>query len=944
MSYTSRTQKPTTPNTEPSSALNPSPGARIGRYVVRRAVGRGGMGVVVAAHDPELDREVAIKLVATERGESRTRLVREAQALAKLSDPNVVTVYEVIWIGDRAGIVMALVDGQDLGAWRETGEHSWREIVSVYVQAARGLAAAHRAGLVHRDFKPSNAVIGKDGVVRVTDFGLVRTTNVSDGGDALGAEGAFDVALTRTGVLLGTPAYMAPEQHQRATIDARTDQWALGCSLYEALYGYRPFEGGELAQLRENVVAGNIRPEPEATRVPKAVRAIVRRTLSANPADRFASMDELIAALEKSGRRRGRIVAGIAAAVIFVSVGGLAMWSRHAPSCAGLDAPLRERWNPAKAKTLRAQLIEAGRQATMADRILAALDDYGGRWSAARTRACTQSGPELDRRMRCLDQRLVEFGAVVDGITTAQADAVDHLHLISDCDDPRESVPRPADRKARLEIDRAENDLARAWASYELNQYERAQSLAQEAAGVGNKTGWAPLEARATVLLGDCQDRQRDYSAALATLERAADLGAIAKDDAVVAEALVQRFLVLDEHLGRFTDALAGRSFVELALVRAGQPPRLRAEWLHYLSIALFEKDQNDEALAAVNESLQMWQKQVRADNVRLIDALETKANILTNQGKFTEAEPLHREVLAARIAARGPNDPSVADAEGNIAALAFRRNEMDVAIEHWTRAARINDATGKLNWRILVNLGQAHAEVGQLRAAAADFTAARKTAEREAPGKSLWLGECDTGLGSILFGLGQLDRARPLIESGLAAARASKGPFVVISLFWSVKHALLRKDLAAASADLDELVKADDDPKDPMRFILQAELARAKTGCRGARKAIDAALAAVASDPWRSERLEAAVLAAECDVEMGEPKRAITELEPELSWLEAHHPDAEAAAAARFAMAQALSASGGDRERARSLATQARSGLFGAARAAATRWLEQNR
>jgi len=148
---------------------SPPPGAQIGRYVVRRPIGRGGMGVVVAAYDPELDREVAIKLVATDRGEARARLVREAQALAKLSDPNVVTVYEVIWFGDRSGIVMELVDGQDLAAWRQ-GERSWREIVGVYVQAARGLAAAHRAGLVHRDFKPGNAVISKRGTVRVTDF------------------------------------------------------------------------------------------------------------------------------------------------------------------------------------------------------------------------------------------------------------------------------------------------------------------------------------------------------------------------------------------------------------------------------------------------------------------------------------------------------------------------------------------------------------------------------------------------------------------------------------------------------------------------------------------------------------------------------------------------------------------------------------------------------
>ena len=213
--------------------------AQIGRYQMRRLLGSGGMGVVIAAHDPDLDREVAIKIVA---GDEAARPIREAQAMARLSHPNVVQVYEVVRVGARTAIVMELVEGVELGAWQK--DRSWREIASAYAQACRGLAAAHRAEIVHRDFKPSNALVDEDGVVRVTDFGLAHATKDTPPGIA------------------GTPAYMAPEQHRRAAVDARTDQWSLACALYEALHGYRPFAASDPTELAAKVIRGELAPEP----------------------------------------------------------------------------------------------------------------------------------------------------------------------------------------------------------------------------------------------------------------------------------------------------------------------------------------------------------------------------------------------------------------------------------------------------------------------------------------------------------------------------------------------------------------------------------------------------------------------------------------------------------------------------------------------------------
>jgi eukaryotic-like serine/threonine-protein kinase len=285
------------------------PGAQLGRYEFLRLLGRGGMGLVVAAHDSELDRQVAIKLVAGDDEQARRRLMREAQAMARLSHPNVVAVHDVIHFGDRAGIVMELIDGDDLATWLEAAPRSWRAIVAAFVQAARGLAAAHAAGLVHRDFKPSNALIDRTGVVRVSDFGLARAIREPPEASELDAalRGCpLDQTLTRTGALMGTPAYMAPEQHNGEPIDPRADQWALACSLYSALYGHRPFAGTSYEELSSAVTNGALRPESTDPPVPLAIRAAIRRALARHPADRFTTMHELIAALSAASHAGSR--------------------------------------------------------------------------------------------------------------------------------------------------------------------------------------------------------------------------------------------------------------------------------------------------------------------------------------------------------------------------------------------------------------------------------------------------------------------------------------------------------------------------------------------------------------------------------------------------------------------------------------------------------------
>ncbi|MCA9717773.1 MAG: serine/threonine protein kinase, partial [Myxococcales bacterium] len=263
---------------------------RVGRYVMIERVGAGAMGVVYSAYDPELDRKVAIKLLQPGSDDEalQLRLVREAQAMARLSHPNVVHVHDVGRHGDRVFIAMEFVRGRSLGSWLRfaVAPRPWRETLELFVQAGRGLRAAHDVGLVHRDFKPDNILIDDLGTPKVTDFGLARSADASasPGADAATRVTAREpvepveleeLALTRTGALVGTPAYMAPEQHLGETADARSDQFSYCVSLYEALYGARPFTGDTVYETVDAVLSGQVASPPRSAAVPRWLRQVV---------------------------------------------------------------------------------------------------------------------------------------------------------------------------------------------------------------------------------------------------------------------------------------------------------------------------------------------------------------------------------------------------------------------------------------------------------------------------------------------------------------------------------------------------------------------------------------------------------------------------------------------------------------------------------------------
>jgi predicted Ser/Thr protein kinase len=300
----------------------------VGRYEIDSRLGSGGMGVVYRAHDPDLDRPVAVKLLHGESSDddkARARMLREARALAKLSHPNVITVYDVGTDAGQVFVAMELVAGRDLRRWLdEHGDAAWRQVLELFIAAGRGLEAAHEVALVHRDFKPENVLVGDDGRVRVLDFGLARMHRPVDGptaedppkGDVVATTGEgtaparHDIAslptaalaggLTETGVLIGTPLYMAPELYAGKPADVRSDQFAFCASLYEGLYHQLPFGSRNLAAHVEAVRAGRLVEPPADSPVPVPIWRVIARGLDPDPDARWRSIATLLGELERA--------------------------------------------------------------------------------------------------------------------------------------------------------------------------------------------------------------------------------------------------------------------------------------------------------------------------------------------------------------------------------------------------------------------------------------------------------------------------------------------------------------------------------------------------------------------------------------------------------------------------------------------------------------------
>jgi len=714
----------------PESGPNGAP-SKVGRYVVLDVLGMGGMGVVCTAYDPKLDRKVALKLLRRRVGRharsstGRARLVREAQALAKLSHPNIVTVHDVDTTPDgRIYMAMEFVRGPTITQWLAKEKPRWRRIVEVFEQAGRGLAAAHEANITHRDFKPANVLIGEDGRVKVLDFGLAKseTASISTDSDDNRAEqpgesedimqvvqSTGDMKLTMAGRIVGTPAYMAPEQRRGRPTGPATDQFGFAVSLYEALYGRLPFRSESHSR---DAARGRVIEPPSDSEVPSWVFRAIKRALAPEPADRYPVMADFLAALNADpAKRRRKLALGAGGGVLLGTAIAFAAMAQGPEDalCEGAGERLANVWNPERRDVVGGSLrgTATAYAAYTADRVLAGIDAYGASWVEARTTVCEatrvhgeQSEATLDVRMRCLDERLGELRALVDVLSDADGEVVEQavsavasLGTPSACitAEPRAADELPQDLEARRSVLSARSRIDDAEALRRAGRYPAAEDVARDAIALADKTKHIPTIARATYVQGRVLRALGDYDAAGERFRQAAQDAARAGDAALEARAFVAYVGVAGVHEKQPQHARGLALGARTALLRAGSPAELESQLDLQLGASALEAHEIPDAVEFLQRALEAGERAYPPGDVRFADLQVNLGIALAQRGDVVEAEGLLRRALALRESEQGPMHPDVAMVAHNLAnVLASKPSGLAEAIEMIDRAMTI--------------------------------------------------------------------------------------------------------------------------------------------------------------------------------------------------------------------------------------------------------------
>jgi tetratricopeptide (TPR) repeat protein len=658
---------------------------RIGRYLVRDRLGAGGMGVVYRAFDPELNRQVAVKLMRAGGWDTAggARLMREAQAIAQVAHPNVVAVFDVGTADGELFVAMELVEGDPLDRWLQTPRPP-AEILPVFLQAGRGLLAAHAAGLVHRDFKPANVLLGRDGRVRVVDFGIVRRLAdpepTADGTPSPGT-------LTAAGARIGTLAYMSPEQHRGEPADERSDQFSFCVALYEALYRERPFpvvaDGAldTLDALALATVKGDVAPAPAGARVPPWLRRAVVRGLAVDPAQRHPSMAALLAELGRDpARTRRRVLVGLGAVALVAALAWPALRPAASSVCAGGAARVAAVWSPERGQAVRAAFAATGSGVAgeSAERVVALLDRYTAAWTDAHREACLatrvrreQSEELLDKRMTCLEQRLGEVGELVglaehaDARLVARApSAAEALADLGACADVRNlgaTRPLPGDPVLRGRVAALFGRVGAAGALQAAQRFADARVLLLLALPEIQLVGYRPLEAQALRLLADIARMTDDLPLAEQALGEAVLAAEAGGDDRTKAMAQSDLAFVAGAVLSHRAEGEAWARRARATIERLGGDDLLEAHRL--TDVVEYEEDDTATLGRAVDDAgraVELLERRLPADDKRVRDARFIRAGVLHKVGRDDEALALARATLASEVQALGPNAPDL--------------------------------------------------------------------------------------------------------------------------------------------------------------------------------------------------------------------------------------------------------------------------------------------
>ncbi len=857
-------------------------GTRIDRFLVLEKLGEGGMGTVYAAYDTLLDRKVAMKVVRPDRRHSRAalspreRLLREAQAMARLHHPNVVAVLDVGELGENVYLALELVEGQTLKAWLREKPRSWRDVVAAFVEAGRGLAAAHAAGLVHRDVKPDNILAGKDGRIRITDFGVVSMHRKRDSGDSDRGDAGSDED-TLSGLRVGTPAYMPPEQYAGESVDARADQFSFCVSLWEGLFGQRPFDASSRGE------SLSIRDIPRDTSVPGWLVAVLRRGLASDVAARWPSIDALLDELTRDrGKRRRIAITALLASLLAGSITlALLGWTRDREEAAALckneARHLAGVWDGARADELAASLRATGAPGADAAsrRVRGHLDMWARDWIAARTSACEatrihgdQSEALLDARMHCLDRHLVRVREIVRELVRADVNRA--TEITSDLPDVRacgasESLTAaPADPLLRGRVAVLESELARVSAVEQTGRYPAALALALPLVAQAEATRHRPIHAEVLAAVGRLRVQTGEHAGGISALREAATLAAGADADAVAASASIELVWATADS-GRAAEALAVAAAVAPTVARV-HDPALDALLASTRGDAQMFAGDLERAATELERALVLTEAAVGRDHVRVAQVLNRLGGLEDRRGRATQARTYYTRALAIVDAKLGPEHPSSAITRANLCYLdAEAERTAEAAACYEKVIATLEAALGPRHRQVawaLNDAGLVEQARGHFEQARAYWERSRAIYERSADGASSDLAWPLVNLGALALRERDLAGAEALCRKAIDVIEKSGGadegamfdPWVCLGA------ALVERRPAEAIALLERALRLDDAQYDAhgrgtARFALarateaRGDRARAVANAREALAAFDEAGAGAGSD-----------------------------------------------------------------------------------------------
>jgi tetratricopeptide (TPR) repeat protein len=810
-------------------------GACVGRYIIVDQLGSGGMGVVYKAFDPELGRTVALKLLKTEPGGTggqRDRLLREAQALARLSHPNVIAVHDVGTFQADVFVAMEFVEGQSMREWLKRKPRSQRALLDVFLAAGQGLVAAHRASLVHRDFKPDNVIVGNDGRVRVLDFGLARDANTDaepEGQQPADAEPPLDATaaarprprsttpsaeeesstsssgrdrllspLTRAGTIMGTPRFMAPEQCLGEPLDERADQFSFCVTLYFALYDQFPFAGDTPQKYEDNLVYGRIQEPPPGARVPRWLRQVLLRGLSVRPEARWPSMEALLAQLARDparALRRWLYAGGAALSVAALTVGFVRAQRAERQVCAGAESKLQGIWDAPQREAVRTAFLGTGKPFAedAFRRVSATLDAYAGEWARMRTSACEathmrgeQSEELLDLRMECLDQRARELRALTGLFAAADAELVQHsidaVHALTPLDDCANAVALktpvrlPSHPGARKRVEALRERMARGQALWEASRDQEGLAWMKSVVEEANTVDHPPTQAQALNLYANFQWHAGELTGAEATSKRALLAAESGKDDEAAARACIRLVRTLVDLRPGSPDAIFFSEHARAWMSRlAGASPYVEVELYAALGALHRERGQLADTMRDYQRELEVAEKAFGRDSALAGKALGDLSIAFYDLGQYEEAIRMGERGLAVDEKALGSHHPGIGETLSNLTQSYNEVGRLDDSVQVLKRADQLLRpmALPGNPWLgvIQVNLGDTYDSQGRYEDALGVLRPA--LSEQKAPDVVAGL---MSGIGSALNHQHKFPEALPLYEKALTLQESAYG------------------------------------------------------------------------------------------------------------------------------------------------------------------------